>query len=104
MDKDERQLLTATANATMQLAREGEELLAGLAAVLLDLYGAGSSNGAIPKAEVLLRLQLRRDFLARTSPDQLGARFLDALIQQVETIPQQPAHSSGDRQLRISSR
>jgi hypothetical protein len=100
--QDENDLLKATSEAIMQLARDRDDILAGFTAVLLDLYRVQFQEGHQTKPEALLRLQIERDFLARHSPHQKGVKFLDAMLKSVETLHLQPAKPLENRQLRLS--
>src|SRR5271169_3215396 len=102
MTQDEQDLLQATSEAIMQLARDRDDMLAGFTAVILDLYRVEFQEGRQAKEEALFRLQIQRDFLARHSPHRKGVRFLDALIQSVEVLQLQPAKPLDSRQLRLS--
>src|SRR5271170_2674412 len=98
MTQDEQDLLQATSEAIMQLARDRDDTLAGFMAVILDLYGVEFREGRQTKEEALFRLQIQRDFLAK---HRKGVKFLDALIQRLEMLQLQPAKPSDSRQLRL---
>jgi hypothetical protein len=101
MTEDEQKLLRTASEAIMQLIRDRDDMVAGLTAVFLDLYRVEFQEGRQAKAEALLRLQIQRDRLARHSARQIGAMFLDSLIQTVEKTELQPAKPVGGRQLQL---
>jgi hypothetical protein len=51
----------------MQRVRDRDDMVAGFTAVLLDLSQVGLQDGHQTKAEVLFRLQVQRDRLAKHS-------------------------------------
>ena len=104
MTEDEQKLLRTASEAIMQLIRDRDDMVAGLTAVFLDLYRVEFQEGRQAKAEALLRLQIQRDRLARHSARQIGAMFLDSLIQTVEKTELQPAEPVGGRQLQLRLR
>ena len=102
MTEEEQKLLRTASEAIMQLVRDRDDMVAGLTAVFLDLYQVELQEGRQSKAEVLFRLQIERDRLARHSARQNGVKFLDSLIQTVERAQLQPAKPLGGRLLQLS--
>jgi hypothetical protein len=101
MTEDEQKLLRTASEAIMQLIRDRDDMVAGLAAVFLDLYRVEVQEGRQARAEVLFRLQIQRDRLAQRSARQTGVKFLDSLIQTVEGAQLQSAAPRGGRQLQL---
>src|ERR1700730_17184924 len=101
MTEEEQKVLRTACEAVMQLVRDRDDMVAGLTAVFLDLYQVEFQEGRQSKAEVLFRLQIERDRLARHSARQNGVKFLDSLIQTVENTQLQPANPLGGRQLQL---
>jgi hypothetical protein len=94
------EVLRAASEAIMQLVRDRDEMVAGFTAVLLDLYQVEFQEGRQTKAEVLFRLQVQRDRLAKHSARK-GVKVLDSLIQTVEKAQLQPAKPPGGHQLKL---
>jgi len=86
MTEEEQNLLRATSKAAMQLFQDRDDMIAGITAVIVDLYRGEFQEGRQTKAEALFRLQIQRDVLAKHSPRQTGTKFLDSVIQTLETV------------------
>ena len=78
MTNEERELLVQTARTVSELEKDRNDLLIGVAAVLLDLYRASFDSGSDTKPAALTRLRLQHQQLAQATPpvDCLSLKWL----------------------------
>jgi hypothetical protein len=85
MTEDERSLLLSTAEQTVELVANRDDMLIGFAAVILDLYRVLFGAGTDTQQAALTRLRAQQDQLATAVPEGRGSKALKWIADSLET-------------------